>query len=107
MLASLKSAADFSRGCAHPAMQALISATHPYPVIRKNRSPIALSGVYLCLIDPLAQSLGRNVQIAGNLHHWIALLGGVNQPDGFLLKFRRVELASLAHFRPLSRNLIA
>jgi hypothetical protein len=32
----------------------------------------------------------------------------VDQPDGFLLKFRRVELASLAHLlRPLSRNLIA
>src|SRR5829696_1592178 len=29
MLETLKSAADFSRGCAHPAMQPPISATHP------------------------------------------------------------------------------
>ena len=70
--------------------------------------PIALSGVYLRLVDPLAQRLGRDIQIAGYLRYELLLLGGVNQPDGFLLKFRRVELASLAHLlRLLPRNLIA
>jgi len=29
MLVTVKLGADFSRGCAHPAMPALISATHP------------------------------------------------------------------------------
>jgi hypothetical protein len=35
MLAFLKSDADFSRGCARPAMQPPISATHPTFSIRK------------------------------------------------------------------------
>jgi hypothetical protein len=34
MLAFLKLAADFARGCAHPAMRPPISATHPHPAIR-------------------------------------------------------------------------
>jgi hypothetical protein len=37
MLVSVKPMADFSRGCAHPAMRPPISATHP--PTRKNRSP--------------------------------------------------------------------
>jgi hypothetical protein len=40
MLVSSKSGADFSRGCAHPARRARISATHPHLSARKNRSPI-------------------------------------------------------------------
>src|SRR5215218_8560296 len=36
---TLRLAADFSRGCARPAMQPPISATHPYPATPKNRSP--------------------------------------------------------------------
>src|SRR5215217_4247167 len=39
MLASTKLVADFSRGCAHPAMQPPIPTTHPHPAARKNRSP--------------------------------------------------------------------
>src|SRR5687768_13123359 len=38
MLISVKLAADFSRGCAPQAMQPPISATHPHPETRKNRS---------------------------------------------------------------------
>ena len=41
MLASLILGADFSRGCARPATQPPISATHPHPATQKNRSPIA------------------------------------------------------------------
>jgi hypothetical protein len=37
--------------------------------------PITLSGVYLCLIDPLlAKRLGGDVQISGYLRHRILLL---------------------------------
>ena len=32
MLVCVKLGADFSRGCAHPAMLAFISATHPSPL---------------------------------------------------------------------------
>jgi hypothetical protein len=39
MLAFLKMVADFSRGCAHPAMQPPIPATHPHPSAQMNRSP--------------------------------------------------------------------
>src|SRR5215218_9361718 len=39
MLAPMKPGADFSRGCAHPAMQPPIPATHPRPATQKNRSP--------------------------------------------------------------------
>jgi len=41
MLAFLKLVADFSRGCAHPAMQPPIPATHPHPATQENRSLIA------------------------------------------------------------------
>jgi hypothetical protein len=71
--------------------------------------PIALSSVDLCLVDPLlAQCLGGDLQSAGYLRYGILLVRGVNQPNGFLLELRRVELASLTQLlRPLSRNLIA
>src|SRR5215210_3724349 len=36
MLVSAKPRADFSRGCAHPAMQPSISTTHPYPACAEN-----------------------------------------------------------------------
>jgi hypothetical protein len=35
MLAFLKSGADFSKGCAHPAMQPPIPATHPRPATQR------------------------------------------------------------------------
>jgi hypothetical protein len=40
MLAFLKLVADFSSGCAHPAMRPPIPATHPYPVTRKTGAPL-------------------------------------------------------------------
>jgi hypothetical protein len=42
MLAFLKSAADFSRGCAHLAMQPPISATHPTHAQRKRAGAPAM-----------------------------------------------------------------
>jgi hypothetical protein len=45
-----------------------------------------LSGGYLCLIDPYAKRLGRDVQVAGCLRYGILLITGVNQPDCFLLE---------------------
>ncbi len=41
MLAFLKSAADFSRGCAYPATRPRISATHPTTLLFANGSPLA------------------------------------------------------------------
>src|SRR4051794_18912028 len=68
--------------------------------------PIGLSSVDLCLVDLFpAQCLGGDVQSADYLRYGILLVRGVNQPNGFLLELRRVELASLAQLlRPLSRN---
>jgi hypothetical protein len=61
--------------------------------------PLALCGVDLVVVDPLlllAQCLGREVKIAGYLRNGLLLVGGgVNQPESFLLEFRRVEPASL------------
>ena len=65
------------------------------------------AGVDLGLIDPFPKRLWRDIQISGYLRHRIALLGGMNQPNCFLLELRRVEPACLAHLRPLSSNLIA
>src|SRR5829696_4029036 len=39
MLVTVKLGADFSRGCAHPAMQPPISATHPPPRNAKKPEP--------------------------------------------------------------------
>ena len=39
MLTSSKPGADFSRGCARPAMRPPSSATYPHPASQKNRSP--------------------------------------------------------------------
>jgi hypothetical protein len=36
--------------------------------------PFALSGVDLGLVDPFPKRLGRDIQIASYLRHWIALL---------------------------------
>ena len=58
-------------------------------------------------VDPLAQCLGANAQIAGYLRNGMFLVGSLNQLDGFLLELRRIPSACLAHLRPLSRNLIA
>ena len=61
-----------------------------------------------CSSRPGAQCLGANAQIAGYLRNGMLFLGSLNQPDGFLLEFRRIPSACLlAHLRPLSRNLIA
>jgi hypothetical protein len=40
MLAFLKTAADFSRGYALPAMQPPIPATHPRPATQRTRAPL-------------------------------------------------------------------
>src|SRR5215204_4225065 len=62
MLVFMKLASDFSRGCAHPAMQPQFSATHP--VRRKNRSPdngTPARRASLAVLPGAALSLGVDV----------------------------------------------
>jgi hypothetical protein len=72
-----------------------------------GREALPVSGIDLCLVDPLAKSLDGDVQVAGDLRDGMLLVGGPNQPDGFLLELGRIKSACLAHLRLLSRNLIA
>jgi hypothetical protein len=66
-----------------------------------------VSGVDLGLINPLAKSLDGDVQVVGDLRDGMLLVGGPNQPDGFLLELGWIKSARLARLRLLSRNLIA
>jgi hypothetical protein len=47
--------ADFSRWCAHPAMQPLISATHPHPMhcTGTNFAPLSVPIIYGNVLDDL------------------------------------------------------
>jgi hypothetical protein len=73
-------------------------------VLSPSRSPASISA-WLTHLRSVSAETSRSRALSSRYR--IALLGGVDQPYGFLLELGRVEPARFAHLLPLSPNLIA